>query len=447
MLKASASEMTTRKLWHASAWAALVCAACTPVAGPVDVEVVALHDDGSFALETAQLDTVVDLHRGVGSLFDVRAGAGFDLIAASNSGVIDSDEITALESAESAAIHLGWDVHPQLTWDPFGQRFVADDMDTLLYLTLFENFEEIWAYYRDTIGDRSLATSRKTFLALYSDVYLSAALPLPLPIIPKNDNAAFHPLFDYFLVMRVHDQDGIPLGMHGGITAHEFQHRVHHWNVTAHETIFPAWKRAIDGREALMARAVDEGLADIFALGFIGGDPAFLASALVDQPLSIAKVVGLGLESQAALRDLDGDYARNLSWEEIQEGSSDESIRTFCGSLNTLETGADPLTGEVIAFNPYCLGTLIARTLWETADENGTELVTGVLPAVHRALPLLAARIALAIDESGEYDYRIPWALDAFAAAFDDERRARFCTIVHTRFAPLVEAGEIEACP
>jgi len=426
---------------------AFLCVACSPIAGPVDVEAVVLNDDGSYALGTVRLETVTDLFRGEGSLFDVRAGAGIDLAAAASSGIIESDEVTALESAESEAFFDGWDVRPSLSFDPFTSRYVADDMDSLLYLTLFENFEEIWAYFRETIGDRSLATSRKTTVALYSDMYLSEALPLPLPIIPKNDNAAFHPLFDYFLVMRVHDQDGIPLGMHGGITAHEFQHRVHHWNVTAHETVFPAWKRAIDSREALMARAVDEGLADIFAVGFVAGDPAFLDRTLVDNVFSLPKYLGLGLELQSSLRDLEGEYARGLDWQEIQEGSSNSTIRAFCGSLNTLDTGADPFAGEAIAFNPYCLGTLIARTLWETADEDGEVLRRDVLPTVHRALAAIAERIAASVSETGSYDYRIPWVLDAFARAFDDDRRTRFCAVVEARFAPLVAAGDIEECP
>lgn len=423
--------------------AALIACACTPVAGPVDVEVVAPGDDDRYALVTRTLDSVVDLHRGQGTLFDVRAGAGLDIVGAASDDVLTASDVSALESAESSGVYQGTEVHPSLTYDPFGDRYLADDMDSLTYLTIFEGFEEVWRYFHDTIGDRSLATSRKTIIALYGDAVLSAAFPFPLPIIPKSDNAAFHPIFDFFLVMRTQDQDGVPFAMHPAMTAHEFQHRVHHWNMTAHEGVFGAWKTAASSREAQIQRAVDEGLADIFAYGHTGGDPAFLARALVDKPLSVTGLAGIGFELHARLRDLDGEFARALTYEEIVNGSDDETIRTFCGSLE----GTDPLTGGAAGFNPYCLGTLVARALLETADMSHATLVDDVLPGVHAALALLAERIARVVDEGGVYDYRLEWALDAFAVSLDAERRARFCEVVGERFAPLVDEGLVAECP
>jgi hypothetical protein len=293
------------------ALSAALTAGCV-VSGPVDVEALVRTADGQFALGTATLQSVVDLHRGSGELFDVRAGAASAALSGSR---------FAPDDASDGAMFAGSDVHADLSIEPGSGRYVANDFDSLLYLSTFHHFERALAYFHDVVGDRSTATTARTTISLYGHMVLAKAAPVPLPVFPAHDNAAYSPLHDFFVVLPVHDQDGIPMAMNPAVIAHEVHHRVFHWNYLTAAHV------ASDADDAVyyIDRAVDEGLADLNAFVMVGDLDGY-GPSLQDAPWSLAALVGFGLAAYGRLRDLDGEMARNATFDEIWRGSDDDDL-------------------------------------------------------------------------------------------------------------------------
>src|SRR5690606_30606761 len=128
------------------ALALALASSCAPIAGPVDVEVLVPDDGalGSFRLEAAALTPAADLARGTGELFDVRAGVNANVLTLL--GQLREEELSFDDVVARARQNDGEEVAPRLFRD--GDRYVAEDFDSLQYLTLFHNFERAWTFAR-----------------------------------------------------------------------------------------------------------------------------------------------------------------------------------------------------------------------------------------------------------------------------------------------------------
>jgi hypothetical protein len=415
---------------------------------PVQIQVIT-HDDSDnmeFVLETVTVETATDLFTGKGQNFDLRGDLklNLDLLFNSNLGDIESaDEMIA-----TARTNEGGIVYPSLSYDPIGGQYVADDFDSLNYLTTFYNFEIAWNYFDNVIGDESGATSDFGFIGFYGTIVLSSLVPVPFPGVPVTDNALFYTLADAWLTLPVHDQDGIPLSMNDAVIVHEFQHRIFFKNVVDGPA-FPYWfdqfrdataeenQQTPPGEEEettavtgsglslVFFKGVDEGLADIFAVG-LHGNPQFMEASLKDAPFALPKFY-----TEGPRRDLEGQFADQATYDGLLYDGSDD-----CGGRITDSS-----------FNHYCLGTVLARTLWETADRDGTILRDKLLPAVNRSLSETGNQIADRSAAAGAFNFEVNYLLEEIAqelvggGLLDD-----FCLETETRFTSLVESGLVPTC-
>ena len=419
----------------AAMWVCLLplAPACFPIQGPVDVEVLAPVEGewGAFSLQTVTLRQVTDLYAGRGTQFDVKAGV--ILTRQADFGSLEGNYTTFDELVRDGQPRDGPDMNPQLSFDPLLGRFVADDFDSLHYLTVLRNFEEAFDYFIDVIDDQSSASGTKGLVSFYGLV--TAASWLPVPFTGAADNAAYFAFADSWVTLRVWDQEGIPLAMNVGVIVHEFSHRVFFHNVFD-TPAFPYWAAAFSGNEdesdplsLPIIRGVDEGLADIFAVGY-AKHPAYMSASLEDPAISVPRFAPI-----AALRDLEADFAQSATYETVADGSFDDSVG--CGSLD------DGIAG----FNPYCLGTVLATTLWEAAGRDPERLRAQFLVPVNHSLSDAGDRIADASVEAGRFTVRVEYFLDAMAARMDAAARAEFCRQAAGRFTSLLDEGLVPSCP
>ena len=161
----------------------------------------------------------------------------------------------------------------------------SHDFNSLLALSAFSGIQRVWSWYVDQIGDVSAATQEKGYVVFYGDVVPSRFLPLPMV---QMDNAVYLAGVDVWMVFPVGNQEGVPYAMNHGVLAHEFHHRIFFQSVWAVHA-FERWKSILNSEADISAseqrslnllRALDEGLADINAIGFTRNvafmDPSFL---------------------------------------------------------------------------------------------------------------------------------------------------------------------------
>ncbi len=406
---------------------ALLASSCAPLEGPLDVEVL-LPDEGSdagFRLGTVTLHSVTDLLRGKGKRFDVRAGLNvnaFTLIDELREEQLSFEELVR-RSRESS----GDDMQPRLYWD--GGRYVAEDYDSLQYLTIFHNFERAWDFAA-AVGDTSTATSDRSLVGFYSSVSLNDALPVPLQ---TSDNAAYVTFIDAWMTFRMFlVQEGVPFSMNPGVIAHELHHRVFFHNVFRGEA-YESWRAWVTSDEFTRAgnlmKGLDEGLADLFAVGMTR-DLAFMSHSLKG-----------AFEGEAAFRDLEGELAGVVTYDDLSSSLLPQGVQEHCGFAT--EVGQDLYA--LPAFQFYCAGTLVARALFEGAGEDFDALVDDVLPAVNRSLPLVGARVA-AESSSGQLSFDLDVFLDALVTSLPEERRQRMCSALEPRFESFFAEDRVPSC-
>lgn len=403
----------------------IVCwgAACAPVTGPVVVE--ALVPDGAarggVRLDDVTLNSVTDLVAGTGSLFDVRGGLKVNV---TDLNAIGGDSFDAM--IERVRGDYGVDLNAHTSFD--GTRYVADDYETLFYFSMFANFESAFSQAVE-FGDDSDATQRKAVVGLFATVQISQILPLTLL---STDNAAYAAPVDGWLALRTAFQDGVPFAMHRGVISHEFAHRLFFHNVfRSVDGGFEVWRNDSTNLELnedevrgqMLLKGVDEGLADVFAISALDDKDA------INRAFAEA---GGAFASEALRRDVEGDFAAAATYDNLQDLSLDASLLKSCGLSSA---------GFRTAFNFYCVGTVLATTLWEACDRNSDILSAEMEPAIVRALPRVGEQLVngLAFD--------VDLLLEPLAQQLPPgDLRVGYCAAVGRRFASLVDAGRVPSC-
>ena len=415
---------------------------------PVDAQVL-VHDEtdnNRFVIDTVTIETAEDLWTGQGERFDLRGDLKLNLDLLFNPALADIN--SADEMIATARTSEGGNVNPNLSFDPLYGQVVADDFDSLNYLTTFYNFEKAWSYFENIAKDSSGGTDDFGIIGFHGTIVVHSLIPLPFPGVPSADNALFYTLSDTWLTLPVHDQGGIPFSMNDAVIAHEFQHRIFFKNVVDGPA-FPYWFdqfREIAAEEnqqtppteesdntsvtdislsMILFRGVDEGLADVFAVG-LHGNPQFMEVSLEDAPLSIPK-----FSSVSAQRDLEGSFATETTFETLLN----PGVQECGGSLESSE------------FNHYCLGTVLARTIWDATDRNPTILQDTFLPAINGALSRTGERIADASALAGTFSFEMSFLLEPIALELSESGYLNdYCREVETRFGSVLEAGGVPTC-
>jgi hypothetical protein len=381
-------------------------------------------DVGGVGIDDVTLERVLDLRTGHGRDFDVRGD--FKVNATDFQDLTGSFD----EVVERIRRGGGSDVEPHMSFD--GTRYLADDWETLYYFTLTANFEAAFAFAREA-GDVSRASSdaedERAIVGLFASVVLSDFVPLPLI---SSDNAAYAAPVDGWLALRTAFQEGVPFGMHRGVIAHEFGHRLFFHNAfSSVDGGFEAWRAdnsapaedAATIRAQMLLKGIDEGLADVFAI-----------ASLSDKDAINAAFAGAGelFANEADRRDVEGPFADAATYDNLRTLSLDASLLQDC-SLTTADFGD--------SFNFYCVGTVVAATLWEGAGNDAVVLRTEFQPAVIAALP----RVGEALVNGVAFD------LDVFLEPLAQTvppgaRREALCAAIARRFDSLVVAGRIPTC-
>jgi hypothetical protein len=406
----------------------LLASGCAPIAAPVDVEVMRPIGLGNsdYELATATLHQVTDLFAGRGEDFDVRAG--FNLNMGSVLGELRDEQLSFDELVERSRRDDGSDPAPRLSWD--GARWVAEDFESLHYTTLVHNLERAWRFARDDVGDVSGATGEPSLIGQYATLSLLDALPIPLQ---TSDNAAYVSFSDSWMTFRsVLTVEGIPFAMNPGVIGHEFHHRVFYRNVFSEDAydIWLAWISSEElSRSSNLIRALDEGLADVFAVA-LTGDPSFMAPSLP----SI-------FEAEAAYRDLEGAFAGSVTYDGLSQQTLNSDDQRRCGF--TRNEGEDLFSSS--AFKIYCGGTVIAAALWDASGSDATVFSEDIAPAVNRALPRMSQRI-IAASVGDELTFDMDDFLDPLVEEIPAALRAETCSALEWRYQSLFDAGRVPAC-
>lgn len=405
----------------------VVTAACAPVPGPATVEAIVPSpgDVGGVEIGDVVLERILDLRTGHGLDFNVRGD--FKVNATDFQDLSGSFD----EVVERIRRGGGSDVEPHMGFD--GERWRADDWETLYYFTLTANFEAAFAFARE-VGDTSRASSedpeQRALVGLFASVVLNEFVPLPLI---SSDNAAYAPPVDGWLALRTAFQDGVPFGMHRGVIAHEFGHRLFFHNAfSSVDGGFEVWQRdsatpADDdagARAQMILKGIDEGLADVFAMASLKDK-----DAITDAFASAGDLFA----PEALRRDVEGDFAADATYDNLRTQTLDSSHLQSCGFTQPEFSGESP--------NFYCIGTVVSAALWEGAGRDAVVLSTEVEPAVIAALP----RIGEALVNGASFD------LDLFLEPFvqataPGARRDAMCAAIAARFESLVQAGRVPSC-
>ena len=399
--------------------------ACAPIEGPLTVEALVSDADaeGGVSLEDIELATVTDLRAGRGEDFDIVGG-----LKMVNAQVLegapgaDSDE----EMIEGSRAGEGHALSAHMSFD--GTRYRAEDYQTLTYFSAFAGLERAFAFARE-IGDDSNATEAKALVGLEATIVASEILPLQLM---TSDNAAYAAPIDAWLLLRVAVQDGVPFAMSQHILAHEYGHRLFHKNVFTGDTAFQFYKKRLgemsaeEQRATRLLQGVDEGLADLFSLGAIGD---------INGIPDVFRGAGSVFAAEADRRHLEGEYADAATYEGLRDMTLDAGLLENCGA-----NGEGDLF-EQASFNFYCLGTVLARALWDASDRDVDVLRGEVWPAVRRGL----VRTGDAVGAAQDFD--VDLLLEAIAVELPHgARRNAACAAFQQKFAVLLAGDGVPSC-
>ncbi|MFZ9887170.1 MAG: hypothetical protein ACO3JL_06685 [Myxococcota bacterium] len=417
---------------------------CAPVTGPLAAEVVVRAGD-AYELATVQLESVTDLFGGGTERFDVRAGGGFYAAPATEGAELDGLDVEAFWASSRAPYG---ELRPDLTFD--GERWVARDFDGLYYLTVLYNLERSFLHL-ETLRDRDpFVPGSRVEVSLYGTPLATKALPIPVVL---GDNAAYSPGADQFLIVPVISQRaGAPPFMDEAVATHELHHRVFFHRVMSRDDVFPLYKRLIyaqlyrnsdasaddpnatapvvevysptEARSLQLLKGFDEGLADVFAVSFTG-DPDLL---------------GRVLPEAAAMRHLEGEFARTGTFADLEDGTLSRQFAAACqvdGQGNNFAR---------LGVNHYCVGTLLAASLWQASGPDPQRFREELVPSIGPALDDIAAGMVDLTPAGQALVFSLELALEALARHAPAPLQEALCAAFATRFGRLLDTGSVPTC-
>jgi hypothetical protein len=396
-----------------------LCGGCpSPLAGPLLMQAIVLdHETQEAALDVVTVTTPTDLAKGEGSAFTVLADVRFEKLLVGDvkdrSVYPDMDAFIAAQRERSGGRPPDLSFHVEYQGDD--EVVVPDDYETLLVFSAWVAIERTLAYF-EAIDDDTGATEDHLLVAQYGKV-VGAGIPEG-----GADNAAFLQHLDMMFLDPVFFSGrlngGLPFPMNEGVIAHELGHRMFLHNVWAGHAE-DVWREDLGGtfdeKSTKMIKGLNEGIADVYAVG-LTGNPAFGASS------------NLGDD-----RDLEGDFANELTYDALRAGDVE-----VCGTSE--EFGTD--------FNFYCLGTCLAKTLWNASGRDATSFSTEVVPALRRGMNRFGENMQAAYEANDNAAPTIEPEM-LLAPIVDElpreELRTLMCEEIATRWTS--RASQVTSCP
>ncbi len=301
--------------------------------------------------------------------------------------------------------------------------------ESMLALSAFSHLEEIFSFTASY--NPRLAFKRPLNVAIYGEILLPDG---QTQAVSKNDNVLYVGSADTIFLLPLGKEQGLPLTMHEGVLAHEFHHRIFFntiWNNPGFSNLWPLFKSRynvndtrLSRRSRVLLNALDEGLADVFAVAFTGL-PNYLDISLTER----------ATDSLRRQRDLLGAFVNVATYDLL--ATSDLPIRyvELCGeNSNNFENQK---------FNAYCLGTVVAKTLFEASRSNAKALREDFLPLITPALN----GVARALDEGRQFDLDIFFdELSLLVKQRSSSLHERLCSEIKKRFASIGTEQRLPSC-
>jgi hypothetical protein len=334
----------------------------------------------TYALRPAVITTLAEPHEGRGVVARLRAGG--ELVA-------------SLGSAESEqeirdGLHIDGGATPDIQFTVRGGVAVPWDFDSALMLSLYHHLERASEFF--AVAGVPLARVRRLDAYYYATLDIPF-VPTPVPLI--SDNAAYVMTLDVFFVPPRQALDDVPLVTNRGVVVHEYSHAVLNRLLFDDDRV-PDYLHEEWPKEAVNeVRSLDEGIADTFA-AIATGDPDFIAPSI-----------------DAELYEIDRDLTVERHYTDALRG--------------------DVLRSELIDYDPYALGSVIASTLWAMRELVGEAVLARTLVSVLDALPVPDA------------SFRLADVWSALVAAIDPPQRSAVCALVLSRMDAI--AGDITCSP
>ncbi len=414
-------------LWIASAIFLSLLSACS--GGPTGPGTPVVIVDGineTAQLQTVQLQTMEDVHTMRGRQISLVRRANVDLAKLSDlekSGKFSSFQAFYERAQQQVTSEP---VRPNLSWQ--GHRWMAQDFDSLMMLTTYAHLEDIMTFFRTVVHDESGATRTPLSVGLYANVHSGGNLTLG----DLSNNAFYSRLPDMLFVLRT-GAEQIPYGLNKTVLAHEFAHRVFHYNVWMQKPQVQAyfWRNSgkfVQGAFSITHyRGTDEGLADLAAILFTG-DPSAFGYAFQGRP-----------DSQT--RDLQSAFAQEVIYDKLMQTKSPFVQKWKCHY------------SEAALW--YCLGTALVRTLLDAGAPGGSieNKIARLRQHLAPLLPRILQDIGLFIAQNqGYYKINVFFNKTVFHllkqtnSPGSRKLALQLCEATKTRFASLTDPAQLAAC-
>lgn len=303
--------------------------------------------------------------------------------------------------------------------------------ESMLALSAFYHLDRVISFAKAHLDLDSEAHTAPLTVAVYGQILANEQYPFPMTM---TDNAIYVGSADTIFLLPVGSENGLPLPMHEGVLAHEFHHRIFFKQIWANKEMSNLWplfqsrydqdQQRLSNRSRIILNGLDEGLADVFAVAFTGV-PAYLSVSLTAEKSRKIK----------EQRDLDGRFAELATYDSLAKSKLDNELLSMCAE--------DAVDFQNLKFNAYCLGTVIAKSIYEAADKNIANLAGVAVPVIAHSLTSVANKL------NRSDDFELDVFLDAMAynaATRSADFKRKFCAQIKSRFASLATIERIPSC-
>ena|GEM_PF-1830334 len=390
---------------------------------PHTVEVVAYDEElGDYSVQVKELETVVDLQRGLAEHFRIVGEPAYE-IGSQEAVLVNTDAYPTMNDVREA-------IRQHLTNEPRPHARIEDgvsiavDVDTLHYFSLMHSLERATSFFAARGAPES--STSDLVVALFPQPYAYWWAPFPGP---SERDAYYAADFDGLTFGRHHD-DSLPNVLNEGTVAHEMQHRVFAHSATFYgsEAVATLHRRIRMGEvagdrtyaSAILLFGFDEGLADVAALAHTR-DRASLERSYPDR----------------TYRNVESNFAMTTTADVLFDADA----------LSTIDEEAckrEALPGT--SSNHYCLGALLSRALYVGAGTDLDVLADDVFPAVIRALPAMGQRT---VEASTDDDFVFVESMffEPFIQELDAALVEPMCVSLKSSFGSRFVDEEVPSCP
>ena len=299
-----------------------------------------------YRLMRSRIETLDNLREGRGSVAKLRGGG--------KANIENGNPETEQEWAE--AIVVSGDSTPDI------QVVMRDngvampwDFHSAMMLTLYHHLEQASLFF-DSLG---VSPDVVGTMRVYYNMPITVNLwMLPLPLV--TDNAAYISTIDAFVIPPQVILNDVPLYANRGVVVHEYSHAVFNRLVDADRRVPVYALESWDNLVVNERRSLDEGVADFFAAVAVS-DPNFLAA-------SISDAEELGID-------------RDVSVERLYDAALRASVQS----------------DDLVDYDPYILGSVVASALWALRGSTDADTVTSAVVGALNRIKGIDERLTLTL--------------------------------------------------